>query len=124
MVCVLAVLLLSYVRAVLFDVFQSQGDLIVGTETLPVILGEARAITIIKWLLAVAAVIFVAAPIYGLMDYFGFLMLLPIACLSICIFAYERRRVYPGPNIEAMVDCSFLIAGLLGVLWHISQSLK
>jgi (E)-4-hydroxy-3-methyl-but-2-enyl pyrophosphate reductase len=118
------VLLLSYIRAVLFDVFQAQGDLIVGTETLPVILGEARSIAIIKWLIRGSGALFLVGPLTGLAGYFGFVMLLPVLCLALCVSGYEQRRVYPGPNLEGMVDGSFILAGLLAICWQVFQCLK
>ena len=118
------VMILSYVRALFFDVFQTQGDLIVGTETLPVILGEARTITIIKYLIASASGLSIVGAVIGLTDSFGFIMLLPILSLYLCINAYQERRVHPGPNLDAMVDGSFILAGLLGVIWQVLQCLR
>jgi (E)-4-hydroxy-3-methyl-but-2-enyl pyrophosphate reductase len=120
----LTVLILSYIRALFFDVFQTQGDLIVGTETLPVILGEAKTIYIIKWLIVSAAGLLILAPAFGLADIFSFIMLLPVLTLSLCVSAYQKRPVHPGLNLDAMVEGSFILAGLLGVIWQISQCLK
>jgi 4-hydroxy-3-methylbut-2-enyl diphosphate reductase len=121
---ILMVLILSYIRALFFDVFQAQGDLIVGTETLPVILGEASTIKIIKWLLVSAGFFLIAAPLVGLTDIFSFIMLIPVIALSLCISAYQERGVSPGPNLDALVEISFILAGLLGVIWQILQYLR
>ncbi len=118
------VAVLSYVRALLFDVFQAQGDLIVGIETLPVILGESRTIRIIKFLIVTAGCLFVAGPAMGLAEPFALLMVLPVASLSLCVTAYQKRIVNPGPMLEGMVDGSFMAAGLLGLLWQILSCLR
>jgi 4-hydroxy-3-methylbut-2-enyl diphosphate reductase len=121
---ILIVLMLSYIRALFFDVFQAQGDLIVGTETLPVILGEARTVKIIKWLIVSAACLFVVAPIVGLSGPFSFMMLFPVIGLSLCVSAYQERRVNPGLNLDAMVEGNFILAGLLALFWQISTWLR
>ena len=124
MTTILMVLLLSYIRAVLFDVFQAQGDLIVGTETLPLILGETRTLAVIKWLIAAAAALFIAGPLLGAVGYFALFMLAPVFILFRCAAAYEQRRTFPGPSLEVMVDGSFILAGLLGVCRQVFLCLK
>jgi hypothetical protein len=47
----------SYARAILFSLFQLQGDLMVGTETLPITLGERRTIALFKRILLVTALL-------------------------------------------------------------------
>jgi len=121
---ILSVLVLSYIRALFFDVFQTQGDLIVGTETLPVILGEARTVKIIKGLIVFAACLFVAGPVIGLTGTFSFILLLPVVALSLCVSAYQERRIHPGPNLEALVEGCFILAGLLGLIGQIPQCLR
>ncbi len=112
---ILMVFVLSYIRAVLFDVFQAQGDLIVGTETLPVILGETRTLKIIKWLIVFATVIFTALPLVGVVDYFSLFMLLPVFTVFMCVSIYEKRGTYPGTNLEVLVDGGLICLGLLSV---------
>jgi 1,4-dihydroxy-2-naphthoate octaprenyltransferase len=89
-----------------------------------VILGEARTIKFITWLIASAACLFVVGTVAGLSDTFGLIMLLPAITLSFCVTAYKERRINPGPNLEAMVDGNFILAGLLGLIWQIMQCLR
>jgi (E)-4-hydroxy-3-methyl-but-2-enyl pyrophosphate reductase len=117
-ICILVVFLMSYTRSVLFDIFQVQGDLVVGTETLPITLGEKRTLTLLKILLFVCALILIGAPMIDLVGRFSFAILLPLAALSFCLVAYQKRWIYPGLAFEGMVEGTFLVSGFLGVVWQ------
>jgi len=115
----LAVFLISYVRSALFDIFQVQGDLIVGTETLPIVLGEKRTLSLLKLILLITGILFAGGPLLGLTGYFSHVMLIPLLGLSFCLKAYERRWLYPGINFEALVEANFLLAGFLAIIWQV-----
>lgn len=112
------VFLISYTRSVLFDIFQVQGDLVVGTETLPITFGEKRTLTLLKIMLFASALILFGAPIAGLVTPFALVMILSLSALSLCLLAYEKRWVYPGLALEGMVEGTFFLAGFLAVIWQ------
>jgi len=114
----LMVFSMSYARAILFNIFQSQGDLIVGTETMPIILGEEKTLALLKIILLVSAFILIFSPILDLVGPFSFAMLLPLCALSLCLLSYERRWLYPGTVLEALVEGTFLLAGFLALIWQ------
>ena len=72
------------------------GDLIVGIETLPIILGEKRTLLLLRCMALSAALVLVAALVFGLVGPFAYLLLLTCLSLTLCILAYERRWLYPG----------------------------
>jgi len=108
---------MSYARSTLFDLFQFQGDLIVGAETLPITLGLKKTSVLLRVVLCVAAAVLLLSPVLGLTPPFSFLVLLSLAALSFCLAAYERRWIHPGPALEAMVEGAFILNGLLALLW-------
>ena len=115
-ISLLIVFMLSYTRSALFDIFQAQGDLIVGTETLPITLGEKRTIIILKVVLLSTEIILIAGPLLGLSSPFSYFMLLPGLALYLCLIAYENRWLYTGITLEALVEASFFPAGLLALV--------
>jgi 4-hydroxy-3-methylbut-2-enyl diphosphate reductase len=115
----LIVFSISYVRSAFFDIFQVQGDLIVGTETLPIILGEKKALLLLKWILLTSGILLVYTPLMGLTGLFSYAMLIPLLGLSFCLKAYEKRWLYPGINFEALVESNFLLAGLVAMIWQV-----
>ncbi len=115
----IVVLSLAFVRTAFFDLFQVQGDLIVGVETLPITLGEKRTISLLKWIIAATALVLVIAPLTGIVSAFSLLLIACFFTLSICLIAYEKRRIYPGPFLEALVEGNLFFAGFLGLIWQI-----
>ncbi len=115
----LVVFFMAYVRSAFFDLLQVQGDLIVGKETLPIILGEKRTLTLLKCFIVSAALLLIIAPFLGLISPFSLFLLISFLTLSLCLTIYENRRIYPGPLLEALVEGNFFLAGLLGLIWQI-----
>jgi (E)-4-hydroxy-3-methyl-but-2-enyl pyrophosphate reductase len=108
-----------YVRSGLFDIFQAQGDLIVGVETLPIVFGEKKTLFLLKGVILSGVLINATAGIFGLVNPFIYLLLLSLLSLGLSLLAYERRWLYPGTRLEATVEGSFFFAGLLGLIWQI-----
>ena len=108
---------MSYTRSVLFDIFQVQGDLVVGTETLPIILGEKKSLALLRVILLAAGVLLVAGPVVGALSAFSYVMLLPLLTLSLCLLAYQKGWLLPGMRLESLVEGNFLLSGLLALLW-------
>jgi (E)-4-hydroxy-3-methyl-but-2-enyl pyrophosphate reductase len=107
-----------YVRSAFFDIFQVQGDLIVGAETLPITLGEKRTLWLLKWVMLVGSILLAMAPLFRWVGPFAYLLLLCYLTLTFCILAYERRSLYPGTRSEAFVEASLFLAGFLALLWQ------
>jgi 4-hydroxy-3-methylbut-2-enyl diphosphate reductase len=108
-----------YVRSALFDIFQAQGDLIVGVETLPIVLGEKKTLFLLKGVILSGVLISAVGGIFGLVGPFIYLLLLCLLSLGLSLLAYERSWLYPGTHLEAMVEGNFFYAGLLGLIWQI-----
>ena len=64
-----------YIRSGLFDIFQLQGDLIVGVETLPIILGKRRTLILLKSIIVAAGLILLLSPAIGLVGSFSYLLI-------------------------------------------------
>lgn len=115
----LSVFSMVYVRSALFDIFQVQGDLIVGVETLPIVLGEKRTLLLLRWVILFGALFLASAALTGLVGPFSYLLLLVFLSLSLCLLIYQKRWLYPGTRLEAMVEGNFFLAGLLALSWQI-----
>ncbi len=109
---------MGYVRSALFNVFQVQGDLIVGRETLPITIGEEKTLLLIKSILLVSAFLLCLFALFSLADPFAYFMLLIVFTLFLCVIAYENHWVYPGINLEALVETNFYLAGLFALFRH------
>lgn len=117
----LVIFFLSYARSALFDILQFQGDLIVGKETLPLTIGINRTSFIIKCSLLLAGFILVPGPFFHWMTPVSYPFLLCVLGIYLCLTAYEKQWIYPGLNLEALVEGNFLLAGVVAVIWHVFQ---
>ena len=107
-----------YVRSAFFDIFQVQGDLIVGAETLPITLGEKRTLWLLRWVMLVGSVLLAMAPLFGWTGPFAYPLLLCYLILTLCILAYEKGFLYPGNRSEAFVEANLFLAGFLALFWQ------
>jgi 4-hydroxy-3-methylbut-2-enyl diphosphate reductase len=119
LVSALVVFAMVYVRSALFDIFQVQGDLIVGVETLPITLGEKRTLILLKGVILSGALIMAVAALFHLVSPFSYLLELCFMSLTTCILAYERSWLYLDNRFEALVEGNFFLAGLLGLAWYL-----
>lgn len=113
------VLSLAFVRTAFFDIFQIQGDLIVGVETLPISLGEKRTISLLKWIIVFTTAVLVLAPLFDIVSMFSLLLVPCFFAMAMCLTAYEKRKLYPGTFLETLVEGNLFLAGFLGLIWHI-----
>mgnify|MGYP000206367971 FL=1 len=110
---------LVFARTVFFDLLDMQGDRLVGRETLPIVLGEKRAMDLLK----ISLVLLVALPALtsaiGLSTGLGFfLVIIPMALLTV-IVAHERGKILPGARLEFLTESHFILAGFIGVVWSL-----
>jgi (E)-4-hydroxy-3-methyl-but-2-enyl pyrophosphate reductase len=112
---------LVYVRGGIFEIFELQGDMIVGRETLPIVIGEKRALFLLKMIILAGGLLLIVAPLALPMGPFSYLLVCCFVGLRFTILAYERRWLYPGLRLEAMLEGNLFLAGLLAL---IAQSLS
>ena len=98
-----------YVRNALFDVFDVQGDRMVGKETLPVCIGERKTLVILVRLLAfLAATVLLAAS--TVLPKVAFL------CLPGLLLFWLFIRLYKAEEILPCLRSTFLLESILYVL--------
>ena len=111
------VFLLAFVRAGIFDVLQFQGDLIAGSETLPILIGEKRTLFLLKVILCVTGGLVLGAVALSIMPSLYLLMLVSPMTLALSIWAYQRGLTVPGLTFEALIEGNFVLLGLIVALW-------
>jgi 4-hydroxy-3-methylbut-2-enyl diphosphate reductase len=109
---------LVYVKSALIDIMQVQGDLIVGKETLPIVLGEKTTFSFLKKMLFFTVVLLVAGPLLADVSPLSYTLAICPLSLAITLWLYEKQRLHPGIRLEALVEGPFFLAGLLAALWQ------
>ena len=107
------IMLLVFVRNALFDIFEVQGDRIVGRETLPVCIGEQRTYFVLHILIGVLVVMLLLMPRFGLMSEVGYWLLPGILYIIGLTQLYSKGKINQGPKLEFCLETVFyLLAGL------------
>jgi (E)-4-hydroxy-3-methyl-but-2-enyl pyrophosphate reductase len=110
---------MAFVRTAFFDLLDIQSDRIFGKETLPVVMGEAAVLRLLKRLLVLLALLPPAASLLGLATGLGWILPVCPLLLGGLIAAHERGRILPGIRLEFAVESHFVLAGLLSFLWSL-----
>ena len=106
-----------YISSGLFDVLDIQGDMIVGKETLPIIIGEEKTIRVLKIISLATMAGLSAGVLGGLLPLWSLWLLISLLYQFGFLLIYEKNRALPG-NVffETMVDAGFILAGLTALL--------
>jgi 4-hydroxy-3-methylbut-2-enyl diphosphate reductase len=111
--------ILVFIRSTLYDFKDIQGDLMVGKETIPIVLGKRKAeILVICLLFFLGGMLILAAPLKWAPTVTYFL-LLSLGYVVAYYFLYQKRTLGRGFLFEGVVDGTFIFSGLLAFLWSI-----
>ena len=101
--------LFVFIRTVLFDVFDVQGDMIAGKETLPVCIGEKRSIRLLYFSMAILAALLILFTTIGMTDKSGIWMLVPVLSLLLLTRLYEKKKLVQGIRLEFWLESHFYL---------------
>jgi len=107
--------LLVLVRNALFDVFEVQGDRIVGKETLPVFIGKEKTLVILQLIIGLLVILLIVFPVLGWMSPLAFWMVPGIFYLAVLMYCYQKEIISQGPKLEFMLESVFFL--LAGLAW-------
>jgi 4-hydroxy-3-methylbut-2-enyl diphosphate reductase len=113
----LIICIFVYIRSGLFDVLDIQGDMIVGKETLPIIIGEAKTIRLLKGLSLGTMGGLVLSVLTGLLPVWGLWLLGSFLYQFGFLIIYEKNQSLPGSiYFEVLLEAGFILAGLTAIL--------
>lgn len=101
--------LFVFIRTVLFDVFDVQGDMIAGKETLPVCIGEKKSIRLLYFSMAMLAALLVLFTVIGMTAKSGIWMLGPVLSLLLLTRLYEKKKLVQGIRLEFWLESHFYL---------------
>jgi 4-hydroxy-3-methylbut-2-enyl diphosphate reductase len=112
------VFLMAFTRSVLGSYTDIQGDLIVGRETLPILLGKKRTkIVLFTSTALMALVLFLSAFLRWTSTLSYFLILCPLYTAGY-LYLYHRRMLTRGVILDFVVESKFLLAGIIAVIYR------
>ncbi|MBW2557701.1 MAG: UbiA family prenyltransferase, partial [Deltaproteobacteria bacterium] len=115
------VFVLVFSKSVLSDTIDIQSDRLIGRETIPVIMGEARARNLLKGISIFAGIVLIAAMPVGCAPSFnlGLVLLAPLFYIWICLKLCDRKARFSRMALEGLLGMSYVIAGLSAFLWFV-----
>jgi (E)-4-hydroxy-3-methyl-but-2-enyl pyrophosphate reductase len=117
------VVLLIFIRSGLFDIFDVQGDLIVGQETIPIMWGEAKTRRLLWILTGVLGLWLVLGPLVLPVPGLSWWLLPCVGYVAGYLVVYERRWLHPGARFEGLVEANALLAGLIALSWWLARGM-
>jgi 4-hydroxy-3-methylbut-2-enyl diphosphate reductase len=111
------VFLISYIRSVLFDIRDIQGDRFVGRETIPIIIGKERTKVFLLCLSGLAVMGLLVSSILKWVSSLGYLFIISVLYTIFYLYLYHRRIISQGLSCEGVVDGKFILTGVLAFLW-------
>ena len=110
---------LVFVRTAFFDILDMQGDRIVGKETIPILLGEKKALRFLKSILLFNLGILLVSSAFHIISNLGFALVICPIFVFIVLSAHERGHMLPGTRLEFLVETHFVLAGVVTIIWSL-----
>lgn len=124
-VAFLFVFVLVFSKSVLSDTIDIQSDRLIGRETIPVIIGEARARALLKGVSILAGIMLIAATTAGCAPSLSLslALLAPVFYIWICLELCGRKIRFSRMVLEGLLGINYMIAGLSACLWFIATKI-
>jgi 4-hydroxy-3-methylbut-2-enyl diphosphate reductase len=113
----LAAGLMVFARTVFFDVLDMQGDRIVGRGTIPILLGQARTLRMLRFVLWGAVAVLAGASAVGLTGPLGYALAFCPLSMYLVLIGHQKEKVLPGVRLEFLMDTHFILAGAIALLF-------
>jgi len=114
----LAIGLLVLVRAIVFDIRDIEGDILVGRETVPVTLGEKSTSRLLQFTLFLVGLLLFICGVAKVFTSLAFVLLLVVFFSGSSFFLAGRQKIYQSIFYDLFVDSQFILAGILAYVWQ------
>jgi (E)-4-hydroxy-3-methyl-but-2-enyl pyrophosphate reductase len=112
------VFIMAYIRSALIEVMDLQGDLIVGKETLPILIGEKKTLKFLGFL--VASLSLFMAVVYFMGWGSSLFLWLELCCAYAAgyLWIYRKQLTPRDEGFEFLVESNAILAGIITILWN------
>jgi len=110
-----------FIRTAFFDILDMQGDRIVGKETIPILLGDKRAFSLLKAMLWIITIMMVLASLLHIIAGLGYFLIFCPVLIYILLVANQKGYMLPGIRLEFLVESLFVLAGIIAFLWSLTN---
>ncbi len=108
---------MAFMRTVLLDVKDVQGDRIVGKETIPIAIGKRNTQISLIVISILLAALLIVSPMLGWTSAFSYYLLPCVVYACGYLYLYHKRLIPSGLTCEAITDFNFILAGIMVIIW-------
>jgi 4-hydroxybenzoate polyprenyltransferase len=113
----LFVFVLVLTRAIIFDVRDIEGDIVLGRETIPIILGRERVLRMLRLFLAAALLIPLVGFVARLFPALALWEEAIVLYVALLCGVPISQAIYQSVAYDALIDAQFLLAGVIALGW-------
>ena len=110
---------IAFIRTVLQDVKDVQGDRMVGKETIPIAIGKRNTQINLIVISVLLAVLLIVSPMLGWTSAFSYYLLPCVVYACGYLYFYHKRLIPSGLACEAITDFNFILAGIMVIIWRL-----
>ncbi len=108
---------MAFIRTVLIDVKDVQGDRIIGRETIPIAIGKKNTKTILVTISILLTILLITSPMIGWTSGFSYYLIPCVVYACVYLYLYHRRLMPSGLACEGITDFNFVFAGIMAAVW-------
>ncbi len=112
---------LAFIRAVVLDLRDIQGDRILGKETIPIAIGKKQTKIILIIITALITVLLSVSPLFGWTTTLGYYLLPCVIYACGYQYLFQKRIISENLLLETISDFNFVLAGIIAFIWKSSQ---
>jgi 4-hydroxy-3-methylbut-2-enyl diphosphate reductase len=107
-----------FIRTVLLDVRDVQGDRIIGKETIPIAIGKNNTKAILVVMSILLTILLIISPMNGWTSGFSYYLLPCVVYACGYLYLYHKRLIPSGLACESITDFNFILAGIMVAIWR------
>jgi 4-hydroxy-3-methylbut-2-enyl diphosphate reductase len=106
-----------FARSTLLDLRDVQGDMMIGNETIPILIGERKTKLLLAAVVVVSSGLLAVGSAMGWVNRLGFWQLATLAYVLGYLASYHFRFMSQAMRCEIVADTGFLLAAGLAAVW-------
>ncbi len=110
---------IAFMRTVLLNVKDVQGDRIVGKETIPIAIGIRNTQISLIVISVLLAMLLIVSPMFGWTSTFSYYLFPCVIYACVYLYLYHKRTIPSGLACEAITDFNFILAGVMVIIWRL-----
>lgn len=113
------VLILVFIRSVVFDILSIEGDRIVGRETIPILIGPKQTQVMLLILALIIGIFMFLSALFGLVPALGYYLIFSPVFVVTCFYIFQKLRIQVSTLFEAIIDSNFILVGVITYFWQL-----